>query len=127
MGLVRVWNDNTHPYEEVFKGDKIFIPSKEYIEMDENEAIQFKGTFKSPVLNVDGVHLPEGYKMIRIEKITDQDTGPKLDELSCLACKYKASSKADLDEHVKTHSAQALVDEVAEAELKARRGKAKAS
>jgi hypothetical protein len=126
MGLVRVWNDNVHPYEEVFKGDKIFIPSKQFIEMDENEAIQFKGTFKSPVLNVDGVHMPEGFKMIRVEKILNDSSAIKVDELQCVACKYKAESKADLAEHLKTHSDQILIDEIAEEELKSKKGKAKA-
>jgi hypothetical protein len=126
MAQVRVWNDNVHPYEEIFKGDKLLIGSKDFIEMDENEAVQFKGTFKPPVLNVDGVHLPEGFKMIRVEKIQDHPSVVKADDsLQCNACKYKASSKADFDEHSKTHAEHVLVDEVAEAEIKARKMRSK--
>lgn len=126
MALVRVYNDNVFPYEEVFKGDQILIPSKKFIEMDEDEAVQFKGTFKSPVLNVDGVHLPEGYKMIRIERISADAPIMKQDEHQCVACKYKGSSQIDLAEHMKTHKEQVLVDEQAEAEIRSKR-KAKAS
>jgi hypothetical protein len=124
MALVRVWNDNVHPYEEVFKGDQIYIKPKNFIEMDENEAVQFKGTFKAPVLNVDGVHMPEGFKMIRIERISDQVESPKADDHQCLVCKYKGSSQKDLEEHLKAHKGQLVVDEEAEAEIKMRRKKA---
>lgn len=126
MGMVRVWNDNVYPYEETFKDQKIHIKPRTFIEMDEFEAIQFRGTYKSPVLNVDGVHLPEGFKMIRLEKVSADSPQVKVDDHQCTACKYKGSSKVDLDEHLKVHKEQALVDEEAEAELKARR-KAKAS
>lgn len=125
MGLVRVYNDNVHPYTEVFKDEKIFIKPKGFIEMDEFDAIQFRGTYKSPVLNVDGVHMPEGFKMIRIEKFSGEvAAAPKVDDHQCIACKYKGASKADLEEHVKTHKDQLVVDEEAEAEIKAKRKKA---
>lgn len=127
MALVRVYNDNVYPYDEVFKGDKIHIPSKKFIEMDEFEAIQFRGTFKAPVLDADGNHTAAGFKMIRLEKITGEaPAAPKVDELQCLACKYKATTKEDFNEHVKTHSAQMLIDEEAEEAIKMKR-KAKAN
>lgn len=122
MPRARVWNDNSYPYQEVFKGEKIYIPAKSYIEMDEDEAHQFRGTYSPPKLNVDGVHLPEGFKIIRVERLSGEAVvAPKIDELQCLACKYKGSNPADLEEHLKTHKSQAVVDEAAEEELKARK------
>jgi hypothetical protein len=130
MPQVKVWNDNVHPYSEVFKGDKLHIPAKSFIKMDREEAIQFRGTYNSPVRDADGNDLPEGFKMIRIEPLSAEDllapeAQVKVDELVCLACAYKATNKTDLAEHTKTHAGQLVVDEDAEAELKARK-KAKA-
>jgi hypothetical protein len=122
MPNVRVWNDNIYPYKEVFKGDKIYIEPKQYIEMNEEDAKAFRGTFAPMVFDADGNDTPQGYKMIRIEKITSEPSPSiKVDDLLCLVCKYKASSKADLSEHLKTHSGQIVVDELAEKEMQAKR------
>lgn len=123
MAKVRVWNDNVHPYKELFKGDQISIGPKKFIEMDEEEANQFRGTFAPMVFDADGNDMPEGYKMIRIEKILADEVAPApvVDDMLCLACSYKADSKADFAEHLKTHSDQVVVDEVAEKQLKAKK------
>lgn len=123
---VRVWNDNTHPYKETFKGDPVFIPSKSFIMMEEDEAFQFKGTYSPIVVDSDGNHKAEGFKMIRIERNSDENVAevPKAPEFECMACGYQATSKADLTEHLKTHEhIVAAVDEVAEAEVKKRRAR----
>ena len=125
MAKVRVWNDNVYPYKETFKGDPLVIGSKSYIEMEEEDAVQFRGTFAPMVRDADGNDMPQGFKMIRIEKITaemlEAEAAPKVDPNVCLVCKYKAGSQADLDEHLKAaHSEQLVVDEEAEAELKKR-------
>lgn len=122
---VKVYNDNVHPYKETFKGENIYIEPKSFIYMDEDEAHQFRGSYKAPVLNVDGVHMPEGFKMIRVVRETDApEPQAKIDTLKCMACSYKAASKADLAEHEKA-SHEVFTDEAAEQEIKARK-KAKA-
>lgn len=122
MAMYRVWNDNVHPYKETFKGDKIEIGAKKFIEMSEDDAYQFKGTFSPMVLDADGNDTPLGYKMIRLEKITADSALPEVDELRCLACGFKASSPGVLDLHAKeSHADQVVVDEVAEAEIKSRK------
>lgn len=128
MAKVRVWNDNIFPYKEKFKGDPIRIEPKSHIVMEEDEAYQFKGTFSPPVLNTDGVHMPEGFKMIRIEKIdaAQAEPEPKADALKCIACQYRAQNAADLAEHSKGHEHNLVVDDKAEAEIKARGKKSKA-
>jgi hypothetical protein len=122
MAKVRVWNDNVYPYQETFKGDKIYIGSKSFIEMDEESANQFRGTYSPMVLDADGNDMPQGYKMIRLEPITGE-VAPvvKVDDLQCLACKHKSATKAEYDDHVKTHSSQLFVDELAEKELQAKK------
>jgi hypothetical protein len=120
---VRVWNDNVHAYQEKFKGELIQIPSKSFIVMDEDDAYNFKGTFAPPVLNTDGVHMPEGFKMIRVEHLPKEqlEAIPKTPEHQCMACKYKASGSEDLKEHEKTHESSRIVDEQAEREIQSRK------
>ncbi len=75
MAKVKVWNDNKHPHTEMYKGDKITIPAGEFIEMDWEEAMQFKGQFTgvAPVKSEDdgkggmGEADPRFFKMIRVE------------------------------------------------------------
>lgn len=123
MPKVKVHNDNIYPYEETFKGEKIHIPAKGHIEMEYGEAIQFKGTFNSPVRDADGNDTPKGYKMIRVEEPpVTESLDSKLPENLCLACRYLGKSKADLLEHVHTaHSEQFAVDADAEKEVASRK------
>ena len=123
MAKMRVYNDNTHPYRELFKGDKIEIPSKSFILMDYDDAHQFRGTFAPPVLNADSQHMPEGFKMIRVEKHTEEvEAVTSVETFHCIACKYKGESAVDLSEHAKAaHSAELVVDKLAEEALKTRK------
>lgn len=117
MPMVKVWNDNVHPYKEMFRDQKIEIPSKGFIEMEAGEALIFKGTFSTIVLDADGNPTAEGFKMIRIEEFTkNKPEAVKVNPLVCLACSYEAASEKDLQEHVKlSHSHQvAEIDEEAE-------------
>lgn len=123
MAKMKVYNDNTHPYREIFKGDKIEIPSKGFIIMDYDDAYQFRGTFSPPVLNADNQHMPEGFKMIRVVKHDeDEAVEPKAETFGCIACKYKGGSAVDVAEHTKAaHSADLVVDKLAEEALKTRK------
>lgn len=130
MPQVKVWNENTHPFEQKFKDMDIKIAAKAFILMDEDDAYNFKGTYAPPKYNADGKDLPEGYKMIRIEHGTDlgkletPSASKQADANVCMACRYQAANPKDLEEHSKTHASQSLKDEQAEAELKRRGGKA---
>ena len=68
MGLVKVWNNNVHPFTQDFKSQKISIPPQAYIEMDYEEAVEFKGKFSPIITDGDGNPLPESYKMIKVER-----------------------------------------------------------
>lgn len=122
MATVKVYNRNKYPYKEKFKDEQIHIEPGGYVEMDEDDAYMFKGSFSSPVLGVDGEHLPQGFKMIEIVKDSDAPAeAPKAKSHQCLACKYTGESDADLKEHLKTHEDQVVVDEEAEKALRKKR------
>lgn len=67
--IVKVWNDNVHPYKEKFRGKTIEIGPRDYVEMDLNEAHIFLGVMP-PNIEVDagGIQKPTSYKMLRIER-----------------------------------------------------------
>jgi hypothetical protein len=67
MPLVKVWNDNKHVHVEKYQGKDIEIPAGKYIEMDYDDALQFQGKFKPPMITGQG-HDPRGFKMIRVER-----------------------------------------------------------
>lgn len=118
---VKVWNDNVHPYTELFREKKVYIAPKGFIWMEEDEANLFRGTMNSIKRDVDGNPLPTSYKMIRIEHT--QEAAPVLKKDLCIACGYEGASAQDLSEHVKaSHAGQeAPVDEEAERVVKAKK------
>jgi hypothetical protein len=94
MALARVWNDNVHPHTERFKERDIVIPPKAFIEMDYDEAKEFRSQFTG--IRTDGERnpLPTSFKMIRVERITT-DAAIAAD-LICHATGKRASSEAEL-------------------------------
>lgn len=70
---VKVWNDNSHPYTEEFKGQKIEIPAGKFVKMEKEEAILFLGQFNSITRDVHGNPSPKSYKRLRVEEISSND------------------------------------------------------
>lgn len=68
MAKVKVWNDNKYPHTEKFKGELVTIAPQEFIEMEYEEAVEFKGNFTEPKRLGDGTHDPRFFKMIRVER-----------------------------------------------------------
>lgn len=121
MAKVRVWNDNIHDYKEKFRDEKIVIKAKHFIEMEEDQANLFRGTFSPILVDADGNKVAEGFKMIRLEKITESEA-KALESFNCHVCQYEAVSGEGLDEHVKeTHSHLLVKDELAEQDLRERK------
>lgn len=85
MAKAKVWNDNDYVHQEVFKGDKIVIEPHSFIEMDWEEAIQFKGQFtglapiKEEADEFGGVGEPDPrfFKKIRVEHVKPEDIFPE--------------------------------------------------
>lgn len=110
--MVKVWNTNTHDHQEKFKGTMITIKAGGYVEMTADEAVEFKGQFYPPVVK-NGVHFPEGFKKLRLEPIETVGgaTVEEPDEHICIACGFKAASKAGLASHVRANHANQMIDD----------------
>lgn len=114
MSMVKVWNDNIYPHVEKFKGKMVEIPSKEFVEMDYDDAKQFQGQFKPPILNGQG-HDPRGYKMIRVERPAKDKADPLMNHANGIV----AGSEEEFKESVKQYAHMAIQEEkVAENKLR---------
>jgi len=96
---VAVYNANIYPYKEVFREKEVVIPSKGHIKMARDEAVLFLGTYSPPILNADGVHMPQGYKMLKILGIGAKELVTEPD-VKCNACGMKFANDSDLEAHV---------------------------
>lgn len=67
MAVVKVWNDNQFAHTEKFKGQELTIPAGGYIELDEIDAVDFRGQFTPPRSLGPNNPDPRFYKMIRVE------------------------------------------------------------
>jgi len=68
MALVKVWNDNVHDHKEKFKDQEIVIKAGGFVEMEYEDAIDFRGAYTPILLDGEGNHDPRGFKMIRVEQ-----------------------------------------------------------
>lgn len=125
MARAKVWNDNTHPnapafFVQKFRGREWRIPKGQFIEEDYTEAIEFKSEFFAPVIK-DFAHKPEGFKMIRVEKIPESGE-VVADEFINHFTGEKFASKAEWEASIKAHEGH-LHDEAREELDKPRRGR----
>lgn len=114
MPKVKVWNDNVHPHKEMFKDNLVEIPAKSCIEMEWEEAIEFKGQFTPIRIRGDGTHDPAGFKMIRVEAPTTPIF--KENDLVNHATGKVAATKEELQAMLEKFSHLRVVDEDAEAQ-----------
>jgi hypothetical protein len=109
---VKVWNDNTYPYEEVFMGKTVKIAPKDFVEMKLPHAEKFLGTFPSPTVDGSGQQNPATYKMLRISQgNVDHKQAEARAQLICTRCSYEASSSVDLEEHIDSKHLDELEDQ----------------
>ena len=95
--MVKLWNDNKFSFEQEFKGEKIRIEAGGYVEMDYDDAVQFKSMYSPPQYDGGGNQLPESYKMIRV----DGHAPHVLQESHvCTCCGDKFATAAELTSHV---------------------------
>jgi hypothetical protein len=119
--LVKVVNDNVHPYREKFRGKDIYIEPKGAIEMDLNDAHAFLGTMP-PNIEVDanGIQKPTSYKQLRIEK-AGAPKAPASKSFVCMKDGKEFGSQAELDRHIEENFADDIVDEEAREKVVAKR------
>lgn len=114
--LVKVHNNNIHPYKEEFRGKMIHIPAHEYIEMDEDEADYFLQSFTYPKKDSQGRPDPLYFKKLKIERPKGEKP---VDPLICHANGERAASLEELNTLVKGFSHMlASKDEVLDADIK---------
>lgn len=116
---VQVWNENTYPYTETFKGDRVHIPAKSFVEMDEDDANMFLGTYNAPRKRGDNTPDPAHYKMLRVVRDGATTVSPASAHI-CNLCAYKASGAKDLDEHSKLHAERTFSDPSLETPVEAK-------
>lgn len=103
---VRVWNDNVHPFKQVISDKTYFLPAKECIEIEEDEANILLKRYSPIILGGDDKPIPECYKMLRID--TDDlkrnrsvvQNKAKAGTYICQACGYVAANTWELNGHV---------------------------
>lgn len=135
---VRVFNDNTHPLHEIFKGEEVKLESKDYWrdkngkikEMDIYEANDFRGQYHAVPFDGSGKMLSDSkyYKMIKIEKVSEEsalETAANVFTCMMKGCKHVSPSTEELDAHVKVRhpSAETLILPEEDAHIKAKKTK----
>lgn len=108
MSLVKVWNDNKYPFSDTFKGDKITIGPGEHIEMDWDDAVEFRGQFYPPEFDGSGNQKAQSFKMIRVEGKPPHYESAKW---TCAACGQGFANKQGLDDHVDMFHLDELEDQ----------------
>lgn len=119
--LVKVVNDNVHPYREKYRGQEIYIPPKGFIKMDANEAHHFLGTMP-PNIEVDGngIQKPTSYKMLHIEDL-GSETAVETKKFICMADGREFPTQEALDAYVAENHADAMIDKDARDKVVAKR------
>tara|TARA_R110000796_G_scaffold187266_1_gene304166 strand:- start:595 stop:999 length:405 start_codon:yes stop_codon:yes gene_type:complete len=114
--LVKVWNDNVHPFTQNYHDVLYKIPAKKYIEIDEEEADSLLKAFSQIKVDYDGNAKPESYKMLRIDeddraKIRSiRENKAKSGSYICQACGYVAGNKWELNGHIMELHKQSFED-----------------
>lgn len=103
--LVRVWNDNIHPFKQEVNGKIYAVPAKECIEIEEDEADMLVKRISPIILDGNDVPKPESYKMLRIDADDIKRNRNALHNRMragtylCQACGFVAANKDELDGH----------------------------
>lgn len=125
MARAKVYNDNTHPnapeyFEQEFRGKVWRVPKGGSIEADYVEAMEFKGLYFDPVIK-NLAHQPEGFKMIRVEKLPDETPADKPTEYVNHFTGEKFASKEEWEQSVK--SCEGHLHDKAKEEIRKKRGR----
>lgn len=123
MAKWRVWN--RHPdgltHVEKFKDQTIEIRAGEYVLMDYEDAVQFRGQYFPMKRNAQGAPDPTGFKIIHLEPHgSAAEAKPAAEEFICHFDGRKFPTQKLLDQHLSENYAdKTFVDEKIEEEIKA--------
>ena len=127
MAKAKVWN--MHPlgytHKEMFREEMIEIKANEFIVMDDEDAVLFKGQYFPMKFDAQDQQDPKSYKVIKVEPMKEAAVVADAEKYVSMIDGKEFTSQAELDAHLKQFADQNFVDEEAEAELpKAKRTKA---
>lgn len=101
MAKCKVWNK--HPegltHKEKFRDEMVEIKAGEYVVMDYEDAVRFRGQYFPMLKNAQGAPDPRGFKVIHLEPIGVPNSTK---EYICHLDGAKFPSQALLDKYVKT-------------------------
>lgn len=126
----RVWNKhpNSITHAEKFRDDMITIKAGEYVLMDYEDAVQFKGQWTPMRKNAQGADDPAGFKVIFIEPHSEESPVGEAKGSSEFICNRdgrKFYSQKELDEHIKANYSEEIFKDAGldEQILKNKKGK----
>lgn len=129
MAQWRVWNRHPHglTHKEKFRDEMIEIKAGQYVLMDYEDAVQFRGQYFPMKKKPTGEDDPAGFKVIHLEKHDDSEVVETAKEYICHFDGKKFSSQALLDAYVNQNYSEHVfkddaLDEAIEKEQKAKRG-----
>lgn len=119
MAKWKVWN--RHPngltHKEKFKEQSVEIKAGEYVLMDYEDAVQFRGQYFPMKKDAQGAPDPAGFKVIHLEKHEDSPE-PAVVEFVCHFDGAKFPTKALLDNYLtKNYADQTFNDDALDAEI----------
>lgn len=115
--LVRVWNDNVHPFKQEVAGKLYEFGPKECLEMEEDEADVLLKRYSPIILGGDDQPLPQTYKMLRIDEEdlarnrAHKENKTKSGSYLCQACGYVAANRWELNGHTQEMHADQWEDQ----------------
>lgn len=122
--LVRVWNDNIHPFKQEIAGKLYDFAPKSFLEMEEDEADVLLKRYSPIILGGDDQPLATSYKMLRIDSDdlkrnrAQRENKTKSGTYICQACGYVAANRWELNGHTsEMHSEQWEDHDEARAEI----------
>lgn len=131
---VQVWNDHDFPWTEMFKGDKVTIPPKSFLEMNFYEAHEFKGQYVVLEKMADETINPKTQKRIRCVEAAHAkalsggndgaDDGQEVFQCNAKGCRKMFTTESALLNHSETtHAEEMVTDGDAEEALPKKRGR----
>lgn len=114
---------NMHPngftHKEIFRGDLITIKANDFVEMDYEDAVQFKGQYFPMKSTADGQQDPISYKCIEIKPSEKVALVESVTRWVCHLDGKEFSTKQELETYTKSKYAdvETLKDDSLDAEL----------